>query len=139
MADSIDCSGRGMVLNNPVICIVGPTASGKSELAQQVALRIGGEVISADSMQVYKGMDIGTGKVLPSERLVQHHGLDLIEPGQPYSAALFTATSIPDATKTLLENGEVVGAQRTWKWTVSVDGGSVTLSGRRLGMVLLFK
>ena len=56
-----------------------------------------------------------------------------------YSAALFTATSIPDATKTLLENGEVVGAQRTWKWTVSVDGGSVTLSGRRLGMVLLFK
>ena len=89
MADSIDCSDRGMVLNNPVICIVGPTASGKSELAQQVALRIGGEVISADSMQVYKGMDIGTGKVLPSERLVQHHGLDLIEPGQPYSAALF--------------------------------------------------
>ena len=56
-----------------------------------------------------------------------------------YSATLFTATSIPDATKTLLEKGEVVGAQRTWKWTVSVVGGSVTLSGRRLGMVLLFK
>lgn len=79
----------GMNLENPVICIVGPTASGKSELAQQLALRIDGEVISADSMQIYKGMDIGTGKVPEGERLVKHHGLDLVDPGQPYSAALF--------------------------------------------------
>ena len=74
---------------DPVVCIVGPTASGKSALAQAVALALDGEVVSADSMQVYRGMDIGTGKLAPDERLVPHHGLDLADPGEPYSAALF--------------------------------------------------
>lgn len=73
----------------PVICIVGPTASGKSALAQKVALEIGGEVVSADSMQIYRGMDIGTGKVPEARRIVKHYGLDLVDPGEPYSAALF--------------------------------------------------
>ena len=73
----------------PVICIVGPTASGKSALAQAVALELDGEVVSADSMQVYRGMDIGTSKVPEAERLVAHHGLDLVDPGEPFSAALF--------------------------------------------------
>lgn len=73
----------------PIICIVGPTASGKSDLAQNVALALDGEVVSADSMQIYRGMDIGTGKVLPEQRIVEHHGLDLVDPGEPYSAALF--------------------------------------------------
>ena len=74
---------------DPVVCIVGPTASGKSALAQAVALALDGEVVSADSMQIYRGMDIGTGKLAPEERLVPHHGLDLADPGEPYSAALF--------------------------------------------------
>lgn len=73
----------------PVVCIVGPTASGKSDLAQAVALALDSEVVSADSMQIYRGMDIGTGKVLPEDRLVPHHGIDLVDPGDPYSAALF--------------------------------------------------
>lgn len=77
------------LIPNSIVCIVGPTASGKSDLAQQVALRINGEVVSADSMQVYKGMDIGTGKVPVEDRIVPHHGLDLVSPGEPYSAALF--------------------------------------------------
>ena len=72
-----------------VICVVGPTASGKSELAQRLACKFNGEVVSADSMQVYRGMDIGTGKVAPADRRVPHHGLDLVDPGEPYSAALF--------------------------------------------------
>lgn len=76
-------------LAQPVICIVGPTASGKSDVAQLLAKELGGEVVSADSMQIYRGMDIGTGKVLPEERIVAHHGLDLVDPGAPYSAALF--------------------------------------------------
>lgn len=76
-------------LAHPVICVVGPTASGKSELAQRIAEVVDGEVVSADSMQVYRGMDIGTGKVLPDQRRVVHHGLDLVNPGEPYSAALF--------------------------------------------------
>ncbi|QKF06974.1 tRNA (adenosine(37)-N6)-dimethylallyltransferase MiaA [Berryella wangjianweii] len=73
----------------PVVCILGPTASGKSALAQLLAQQTGGEVVSADSMQVYRGMDIGTGKVLPDDRLVAHHCLDLVDPGEPFSAALF--------------------------------------------------
>lgn len=72
-----------------MICVVGPTASGKSALAQALAYEVDGEIVSADSMQVYRGMDIGTGKVLPAERLVPHFGLDLVDPGEPYSAALF--------------------------------------------------
>ena len=73
----------------PAIVIVGPTASGKSDLAQIVAERLGCSVLSADSMQVYRGMDIGTGKVTQQERRVPHFGLDLVDPGQPFSAALF--------------------------------------------------
>jgi len=76
-------------LSQPIVIIAGPTASGKSDLAQQVALAIGGEIISADSMQVYRGMDIGTGKVPPAERLVPHWGLDLVDPGEPYSVAVY--------------------------------------------------
>lgn len=73
----------------PAIIICGPTATGKSDLAQDLAESIGGEVLSADSMQVYRGMDIGTAKIPPGERRVPHHGLDLTEPDQPYSAALY--------------------------------------------------
>ena len=74
---------------NKVICVVGPTASGKTALAQEIALQYDGEVLSADSMQIYKGMDIGTGKISPQEMKVKHHGLDLINPGEEYSASLF--------------------------------------------------
>lgn len=80
-----------MAESAPVICIVGPTASGKTDVAQLVALAVDGEVVSADSMQIYAGMDIGTGKLPPEERRVPHHGFDLVQPGEPYSAALFQA------------------------------------------------
>ncbi len=76
-------------LKTPVIALVGPTASGKTDVAQQVALALDGAVISADSMQLYRGMDIGTGKLPVRERLVPHYGFDLRNPGEPYSAALF--------------------------------------------------
>lgn len=75
----------------PVICIVGPTASGKTDVAQLLALRCGGEVVSADSMQIYRGMDIGTGKLPVRDRLVPHFGFDLVDPGEPYSAAVYQA------------------------------------------------
>ena len=76
-------------LSRPVICVVGPTASGKTDAAQRLAQHLGGEVVSADSMQVYRGMDIGTGKLPVAERAVPHHGFDLVDPGEPFSAALF--------------------------------------------------
>ena len=76
-------------LKQPVVCVVGPTASGKSTLAIRLACALDGEVVSADSMQIYRGMDIGTGKVPRGEMLVPHHGIDIVDPGQPFSAALF--------------------------------------------------
>lgn len=78
-----------MIASDKIICVVGPTATGKSELAQIIAEHVGGEIVSADSMQIYKGMDIGTAKVPLSERRVAHFGLDLVDPGQPYSVALY--------------------------------------------------
>ena len=75
-------------LSQPVICVVGPTASGKTDVAQLIATRLDGEVVSADSMQVYRGMDIGTGKLPESERLVPHYGFDLVNPGEPASKSI---------------------------------------------------
>ncbi|MGW0197553.1 tRNA (adenosine(37)-N6)-dimethylallyltransferase MiaA [Nonomuraea sp. NPDC003201] len=62
----------------PVIAVVGPTAAGKSDLAVDIARRLGGECVNADSMQLYRGMDIGTAKLTPAEqRGVPHHLLDV--------------------------------------------------------------
>lgn len=72
-----------------IIGIVGPTAVGKSAVAEHLAIALGGEIVSADSMQVYRGMDIGTAKTPPERRAVVHHCIDLIDPGTPYSAALY--------------------------------------------------
>lgn len=72
----------------PLLVIAGPTASGKSDAAVELALELGGEVISADSMQVYKYMDIGTAKVDAETRArIPHHMLDIVEPDQDYSLA----------------------------------------------------
>src|SRR5438094_1184150 len=68
-----------------VIAIVGPTASGKSALAMRVAERIGGEIVSADSRQVYRGMDLGTAKPTAEERArIPHHLVDVVDPGERY-------------------------------------------------------
>jgi len=71
--------------------IVGPTGAGKTRLSLALAERVGGEVVSADSQQVYLGMDIGTGKVTAEERArVAHHLLDVVAPDQEMTAARFT-------------------------------------------------
>jgi tRNA dimethylallyltransferase len=72
------------------IFLVGPTASGKSALALALAEKIGGEIISVDSMQVYRGLDIGTAKPNPEERaLVPHHLIDVVDLTEPFDAARF--------------------------------------------------
>ena len=73
-----------------LVVVLGTTACGKSGLGVELAKRFDGEVISADSRQVYKGLDLGTGKVTEAEMEgVPHHMLDVVEPGQPYSVADF--------------------------------------------------
>jgi tRNA dimethylallyltransferase len=74
----------------PVVVIGGPTAAGKTAAAIALALRFGGEIVNADSMQVYRGMDIGTAKPSAAERAqVPHHLLDIVAPNEPYHAARF--------------------------------------------------
>jgi tRNA dimethylallyltransferase len=76
----------------PLVVIVGPTASGKTALAVKLAEQFGGEIICADSRTVYKGMDIGTAKPNADDRArVPHWGLDLVEPGELFTAADFQA------------------------------------------------
>ncbi len=79
-----------------VIAIVGPTASGKTSLAIEIAKHINGEIVSADSMQIYKGMEIATAKPSSKERAqIPHHMIDFLEPSESYSAADY----VKDATK----------------------------------------
>lgn len=74
----------------PVIAIVGPTASGKSKLAVELAQVIKGEIISADSRQVYRGLDIGTGKITKREMLgIPHHMLNVASPAEQFSVAQY--------------------------------------------------
>ena len=74
----------------PLVVIVGPTASGKTALAVELAKQHGGEIICADSRTIYKGMDIGTAKPSPEEQAeVPHWGLDLVDPGERFTAADF--------------------------------------------------
>ena len=77
-----------MVQPVPILIITGPTASGKEGLALAAAGRLGGEVLSADSMKVYRGMDIGTAKPSAEDRRrVPHHLLDVADPGETFSTA----------------------------------------------------
>jgi tRNA dimethylallyltransferase len=79
-----------MTDGHPVLAIVGATATGKTALSLEIARRVGGEIISMDSRQVYRGMDIGTAKATPEQRsTVPHHGLDLVDPDQRFSAGRF--------------------------------------------------
>ena len=74
-----------------IIVICGPTASGKTGLSLVLAQNFGGEIISADSMQVYKNLDIGTAKATKDEQAVaKHHLVDFMEPSEPYNVEIFT-------------------------------------------------
>lgn len=74
----------------PLVVIVGPTAVGKTRISVELAQRLGGEIISGDSMQVYRRMDIGTAKIRPEEmKGVRHHLLDIKDPDEPFSVAEF--------------------------------------------------
>ena len=74
-----------------VVAVVGPTATGKTALGVALAQRFSGEVISCDSMQIYKGLDVGTAKVTPEETCgIPHHGVDIITPDKTFSVADFT-------------------------------------------------
>jgi len=93
----------------PVIAVVGPTAAGKSDLAVTLARRFGGEVINADSMQLYTGMDIGTAKLSMDERQgVPHHLLDVWHPRHPADVASYQRLARAEIDRLLAAGGTPV-------------------------------
>lgn len=77
-------------MKQPLVILTGPTAVGKTALSIELARRIGGEIISADSMQVYRGMDIGSAKIMPEEmRGIPHYLIDELEPDEPFHVVKF--------------------------------------------------
>ncbi len=90
-----------------IIIISGPTSAGKSEIAIDVARSIDGEIVSADSMQVYRGMDIGTGKLRPEEmKGVRHHLIDIFDPKDDFNVSIFRERAI-EAIDDILSRGKV--------------------------------
>ena len=90
-----------------LIVLTGPTAVGKTKLSLLLAKKIGGEIISADSMQVYKHMDIGSAKIMPSEMEgIPHHLIDCMEPSQDFNVVVFQKMA-KEAIRDIYERGKI--------------------------------
>ncbi|MBI3951453.1 MAG: tRNA (adenosine(37)-N6)-dimethylallyltransferase MiaA [Acidobacteria bacterium] len=99
--------------DRPIIAVVGPTASSKSELGVEVALRFNGEIINCDSVQVYRGLYIGTAKVPPEERRgVPHHLIDIVDPTEHFTAGAYA----------MLASQTIEGIEARGKLAVLVGG-----------------
>ncbi len=93
---------------NPILCIPGPTASGKTALAVELAKEFHGEVVSCDSMQVYRRMDIGTAKPSLEERQgIVHHMIDVVDPDEEFSVSKYCAMA-DSAIEDILSRGKTV-------------------------------
>ncbi|MEW6218052.1 MAG: tRNA (adenosine(37)-N6)-dimethylallyltransferase MiaA [Thermodesulfobacteriota bacterium] len=109
----------------PVVALVGPTAVGKTDLALELAERLGAEIVSMDSMQVYRFMDIGTAKPsLAERRRVRHHLIDVVDPDQPYHAAAF----VTDAWEAM------AAIRRRQAWPLLVGGTGLYLRALSQGL-----
>nr|VDD19994.1 unnamed protein product [Brassica oleracea] len=106
-ACSVSLNGKRNSEKEKVIVISGPTGAGKSRLALELAKRLNGEIISADSVQVYKGLDVGSAKPSATDRKeVPHHLIDILHPSQDYSVGQFFEDG-RQATKDILSRGRV--------------------------------
>ena len=116
-----------------VVILLGPTGVGKSKLVLELAEAFGGEILSADSMQVYRYMDIGTAKPTPEDqKRVRHHLIDLVTPDQPFHAALYRTLGRKTIDQ-LYKRGKPI-------WVVGgtgLGGGEGGLSGTIAGAVIV--
>ena len=104
-----------------ILAIVGPTASGKSRLGMEIAQCVGGEIVGADSRQVYRHMDIGTAKPpMKDRRKVRHHLVDIIDPSDEYSVALYVRQARKAISDVLSRSGVpiVVGGTGQYIWAL---------------------
>lgn len=91
----------------PLVILTGPTAVGKTKTSIMLAKRIGGEIISADSMQVYRGMDIGSAKITKSEMdSIPHHLIDILEPNEEFNVVLFQEKA-KEAMESIYAKGKI--------------------------------
>jgi len=103
---TIDLLGPALEDRPKILVITGPTATGKTALGALLAKKLGGEVVSADSMQVYRHMDIGTAKPTKDEMLgVPHHMIDIVAPREDYSVAQYVADAVL-CIEEILEQGK---------------------------------
>ena len=94
-------------MKKPLVIIAGPTATGKTKVSIELAKRINGAVISADSMQVYKGMDIGSAKIMPDEMCgIDHYLIDALEPSEEFNVKVFKDMA-DDAIEKIYKNGQI--------------------------------
>ena len=107
-------------MKSPLICIVGPTAVGKTEIAIQLAQHLDAEIVSLDSRQIYRGMDIGTAKPTPDQqRAVPHHLIDCVDVDQPFSVAEYQR----------LADTAIAEIQERGKRTMAVGGAGLYFRG----------
>jgi tRNA dimethylallyltransferase len=113
-------------MSSPIILITGPTAVGKSSISIAWAKKLGAEIISADSMQVYRGMDIGTGKITEEEKDgVPHHLLDVADPLEDYSVARYLDEAVPILKRLLQEEKPAIVVGGTGYYTRALLDGIV--------------
>ena len=94
-------------MKQPLIILTGPTASGKTALSVELAKRIGGEIISADSMQVYRHMDVGSAKVTKEEMCgIPHHLIDVLDPKDAFNVVVFQQLA-KSAMEEIYQNGHI--------------------------------
>ena len=94
-------------IKRPLVILTGPTAVGKTALSIALAKAIGGEIISADSMQVYRHMDIGSAKIMPEEMEgVPHHLIDVLEPAEEFNVVVFQKLA-KQAVEEIYKNGQI--------------------------------
>ncbi len=123
-------------MEKPLVILTGPTAVGKTALSIGLAKAIGGEIISADSMQVYRGMDIGSAKIRPDEMEgVPHHLIDVLDPEDEFHVVLFQKL-VKEAMETIYRNGHIpilTGGTGFYIQAVLYD---IDFYGKRRGHVL---
>ncbi|MDQ2646221.1 MAG: tRNA (adenosine(37)-N6)-dimethylallyltransferase MiaA [Myxococcota bacterium] len=101
----------------PILIVVGPTASGKTDLSLELARRLDGEIVSADSVQIYRYFDIGSGKPTAEERGgVPYHLIDCVEPGEPMDAARFAELATQRLNEILARGRRPIVAGGTFLW-----------------------
>ena len=110
---------------NNIICIAGPTASGKTALAVELAKEFNGEVVSCDSMQIYKRMDIGTAKPTPGEMQgIPHHMIDVAEPDEDFSVSRYVEMATPIVDDILMRGKTAIIAGGTGLYMDSLIKGN---------------